>query len=95
MIMGGVQTSVQTFFNLFLKSLTEGAVTTETGSLFQYFTTLIENSDPLLRTLEYLVGVPSKAVPSMREKKQVWVNIQKALEYLECGNQVSPKSSSL
>ncbi len=32
-----------------LKKLTEGAVTTEAGSLFQYFTTLIENADPLLR----------------------------------------------
>ncbi len=29
--------------NLFLKTLTEGAVTTEAGSLFQYFTTLTEN----------------------------------------------------
>ncbi len=30
-------------------SLTEGAVTTEAGSLFQYFTTLTENADPPLR----------------------------------------------
>ncbi len=37
--------SVQTF----LKTLTEGAVTTEGGSLFQYFTTLTENAGPLLR----------------------------------------------
>ncbi len=41
--------SVQTFSNLFLKNLTEGAVTTEAGSLFQYFTTLTENAGPLLR----------------------------------------------
>ncbi len=34
------KTSVQPFYNLFLKTLTEGAVTTEAGSLFQYFTTL-------------------------------------------------------
>ncbi len=35
----------------FLKTLTEGAVTTGaySGSLFQYFTTLSENADPLLR----------------------------------------------
>ncbi len=46
---GGDETSVPTFSNLFLKTLTEGAVTTEAGSLFQYFTTLIENADPLLR----------------------------------------------
>ncbi len=32
------KTPVQTFSNLFLKILTEGAVTTEAGSLFQYFT---------------------------------------------------------
>ncbi len=43
------ETSVQTFSNLFLKPLTEGAVTTEAGSLFQYFTTLTESADPLLR----------------------------------------------
>ncbi len=36
------KTSGQTFSNLFLKTLTEGAVTTEAGSLFQYFTTLTE-----------------------------------------------------
>ncbi len=33
----------------FLKTLTEGAVTTRAESLFQYFTTLSENADPLLR----------------------------------------------
>ncbi len=33
------------------KTLTEGVVTTEAGSLFQYFTTLTENADPLLRRL--------------------------------------------
>ncbi len=43
------KTSVQTFSNLFLKKLAEGAVTTEAGSLFQYFTTLTKNADPLLR----------------------------------------------
>ncbi len=43
------KTSVQTFSNLFLKALTEGAVTTEAGSLFQHFTTLTENADPFLR----------------------------------------------
>ncbi len=36
--------------SLFLKTLTEGAVTTEAGSLFQYITTPPpENTDPLLR----------------------------------------------
>ncbi len=43
------KTSVQTFSNRFLKTVTEGAVATEAGSLFQYFTTLTENADPLLR----------------------------------------------
>ncbi len=32
-----------------LEKLTEGAVTTEAASLFQYFTTLTKNADPLLR----------------------------------------------
>ncbi len=41
--------SVPTSSNRFLKTLTEGAVTMEAGSLFQYFTTLTENADPLLR----------------------------------------------
>ncbi len=31
------------------KLLTEGSATTETGSIFQYFTTLTENADPLIR----------------------------------------------
>ncbi len=34
------KTSVQTFPSRFLKALTQGAVTTEAGSLFQYFTTI-------------------------------------------------------
>ncbi len=42
-------TTIQTFSNLFLNILTAGAVTTEAGSLFQYFTTLTEKADPLLR----------------------------------------------
>ncbi len=37
--------SVKTFSNLFLKALTERAVTTEAGKLFQYFTTLTENAE--------------------------------------------------
>ncbi len=37
----------QSFSNLFLKPLTEGAVTTEAVSQFQYFTTLTENANPL------------------------------------------------
>ncbi len=41
--------SVQTASNRFLKILTEGAITMEAGSLFQYFTTHTENADPLLR----------------------------------------------
>ncbi len=39
------KTSVQTFPSRFLKTLTEGAVTAEAGSLFQYFTTLTEKAD--------------------------------------------------
>ncbi len=39
----------ETSSNLFLKMLMNRAVTTEAGSLFQYFTTLTEMADPLLR----------------------------------------------
>ncbi len=39
---------VRLLSNLFLKILSEGAVTTEVGSLFQYFKTLTEKADPLL-----------------------------------------------
>ncbi len=42
------KTSVQTSSNSFFKTLTEGAVTMEASSLFQYFTTLTENADHLL-----------------------------------------------
>ncbi len=60
------------FLQPLLEHLEEGAVTTEAGSLFQYFTTLTEKADPFLsavvRTLEYLVGVPSKAASSGREE---------------------------
>ncbi len=44
--------------------------------------------------MEYLEG-PSYAASNGRKEKQVQINIQKALEYLEGGNQVSPKSSPL
>ncbi len=48
--------------------MTEGAVTTEAGSFFQYFTTL--TSPPAVaRTFEYLVVVLSKAATREREKK--------------------------
>ncbi len=42
------KTSVQTFSNPFLKILIEGAVTTETGSFFRYFTTLTSRSGSYL-----------------------------------------------
>ncbi len=38
----GEKNSVHTFSNLFLKMLTEVAVTTEAGRLLQYFITLTE-----------------------------------------------------
>ncbi len=91
--------SVQTFSNLFLKTLAEGAATAEAGSLFQYFTTLTENADPLLRrlraTLNCPVGMSSLAASSGREGKPIRVNNQNARGYPEGGNQVSPKSSPL
>ncbi len=84
------KTPVQTLSNLFLKILIDGAVNLEAGSLFQYSKTLTET-----RTLKYLVGMLPYAASSGREKKHVWIHIQKALEYLEGGNEVIPKSSPL
>ncbi len=75
-----------------MKILTDGAVTTEAGSLFHYFTTLTAK---VALTLEYQLGVSAWAASSGREKKQVRINIQEACEYLEGGNQVNPKSSPL
>ncbi len=49
------KTSVHTFCNLFLKTLTEGAVTTEAGRLLQYFTTLSFSGGSRL-------GVPCRGV---------------------------------
>ncbi len=43
------RTSVQTYAKLFLKTLTEAAVTTDVESLLQYFTTFTENADLLLQ----------------------------------------------
>ncbi len=43
------KTSVQTFSKLFSKTLTEGAVTAEAGSLFRYVITLTEKAGNLLR----------------------------------------------
>ncbi len=65
----------------------------EAGSLFQYFTTLTENADPLLRHLGVLLSSAILGRVERGKEKQVGINIQKALEYLEGGNHVSPKSS--
>ncbi len=91
------KTSVQTSSNIFLKALTEGAVTTEDVAYssilqlsFKMPTVSFGGGSPL--------GVPCMGAPLgliEREKKQVRINIQKALEYLEGGNEVIPKSSPL
>ncbi len=41
-------TVIETFSNLFLKKVAEGAVTTEAGSIFQYYTSLTENGNPCM-----------------------------------------------
>ncbi len=93
------KTSVQTFSNIFLEPFTEGAAALKAGSLFQYVTTLTENSDPfpsaVARTLECLARGLSLAASSRREENLVRINIQKASEYLEGGYQVSLKLSPL
>ncbi len=47
------------------------------------------------RKLVYLVGVPSKAASSGREKKQVRIDTRNTRKYLEGGYQVSPKPQPL
>ncbi len=49
----------------------------------------------VVRTLEYLLVVPSKAALSGRMKKHVRSGVQETREHLECGHQVGPKSSPL
>ncbi len=90
--------SVGTFSNPFLKILTEGLVSTEVRSLFQYFTNLTENDYPLLR--RWLAPWSTLKGCPLRPRRAGWrklvcINIQKAREYLEGGNQVSSKSSPL
>ncbi len=83
----------------FFKILTEGAISTEAGGLIAVFQNSHRKGCPsppaVALNLDYLVGVPSKAGTSGREKKQVRINIQKTREYLDCGDQISPKSSPL
>ncbi len=91
------KTSVQTSSNRFLKTFTEGAVTTEAGSLFQYFTTLTENADPLLRRRlapwGILKGCPHRPRRAARRKNKFGSIPKRPFEYLEGGNEVIPKSS--
>ncbi len=47
------------------------------------------------RTLQYLVGVPTKATTSGREEKQARMKIQEIREYLECGSRAGTKSAPL
>ncbi len=71
------KTPVQTSSNVFLKALTEEEVTAEAGSLFQYFTTLTENADPLLRRSlapwSTLKGCPLRPHRAGGRKKQFWI----------------------
>ncbi len=91
------KTSVQTFSSRSLKTLTEGAATTGAYSN-------ISQPSPKMSTLSFgggsHLGVPCRAALLSRfeqegGKKQVRIDIQTALEYLEGGNQVIPKSSPL
>ncbi len=70
--------------------LTEGTVTTEAGSLIQYFTTLTEK--PTLSGGGSYLGVPCRGVPlgpgEWEGEKQVRINIQETREDLKCGYQV-------
>ncbi len=76
--------SVQTFYNLYLEILTEGAVTTEIGSLFRYFTTLAKNADPLF--LRWLSPWSTWKGCPLRPRR-VGGRKNKVREYLKGGNQ--------
>ncbi len=73
-----------TFSNIFLKTLTEGAVTTKAGGLFQYFTTPHRNRLTISFGGGSYLGVPCRsALGSHVEcegEKQVRPNIQETRE---------------
>ncbi len=50
---------------VFLEALTEGDVPTEAGRLFQYFTTLTENADPLHLGVAVLMHLGRRQVQKM------------------------------
>ncbi len=78
---------VQNFSNRSLKTLTECAVTTEAGSLFQYFTNLSENADPLLRRWlapsSTLKGCPLRPRRSRGRKSKFWSISKRPLKILK------------
>ncbi len=85
------------FLQPFLKTLTEGAVTTEAGGLFQYSTTLTKNADPLLQrwlapwsALQWCPFRPRR----LGGRKNKFGSTSNR-PHLEGGNQVSPKSTPL
>ncbi len=79
--------------NLFLVVFIEGDVTTEAGSLFQYFTTLTEKTDPFFR--RWLLPRSTLYGCTSREWEGEKLNIQNTQEYIEFSNQISLNSSSL
>ncbi len=87
------------FLQPFLESIDRGSCNNGSRELIPVFHNPHRKCRPspsaLARTLEYLEGVSSQAASSRGEEKQVRINIQKALEYLEGGNEVIPKSSPL
>ncbi len=69
--------SAQTFSNFFFKILTRGAVMTKAGSLFQ------RSPSAVARTLEYIVGISSKAVSIGREKSYYkWFQLLYVVDWL-------------
>ncbi len=88
-----------TFLHPFLENIDRSSCNDGSRELIPVFHNPRQKCRPspsaVARTLKYLVGVPSEAASSRREEKQVRINIQKAREYLEGGNRVSPKSSLL
>ncbi len=68
-------TSVETFSNLFVKKVVEGAVTTEAGGIFQYFTSLTEKGLPLYghftqKAITSFIGLNSNVITSFKNVRE-------------------------
>ncbi len=96
---GGDGERCPNFLQTFLENIDRRSCKNGSRELIPVYHNLYRKCRPspskVLLTLEYLEGVPSWATSSGRKEKLVRINIQKAPECLEGGNQVRPKSLPL